>query len=132
MTTFVASYPSATRGKPHETARLHCGTCWCGCVAACGAGATAGAHAHIGCLIPGSQDSHGLFVAAFQRRLGQLGYVEGQDFVLDLRWAEGKIDRFPAFARELRSWRLTLLWPPSPPRPSRRCRAFETSRRREF
>ena len=57
--------------------------------------------AHIGCLIPGSQVSHGLFVAAFQQQLGQLGYVEGQDFVLDLRWAEGKIDRFPALAREL-------------------------------
>ena len=55
----------------------------------------------IGCLIPGSQDTHGLFVVAFQQRLGQLGYVEGRDFVLDLRWAEGKVDRFPALAREL-------------------------------
>jgi putative ABC transport system substrate-binding protein len=40
-------------------------------------------------------------VAAFQKRLGQLGYVEGQHFVLDLKWAEGKVDRFPALAREL-------------------------------
>jgi putative tryptophan/tyrosine transport system substrate-binding protein len=57
--------------------------------------------ARIGCLIPGSKDSHGLFVAAFQQRLGQLGYVESRDFVLDLRWAEGKVDRFPALPREL-------------------------------
>ena len=57
--------------------------------------------ARIACLIPGSRESHGLFVAAFQKRLGQLGYVEGQHFVLDLKWAEGKVDRFPALAREL-------------------------------
>jgi ABC-type uncharacterized transport system substrate-binding protein len=57
--------------------------------------------ARIACLIPGSRESHGLFVAAFQQRLGQLGYVEGQNFVLDLRWAEGKVDRFPALASEL-------------------------------
>jgi putative ABC transport system substrate-binding protein len=57
--------------------------------------------ARISCLIPGSRESHGPFVAAFKQRLGQLGYVEGQSFVLDLRWAEGKVDRFPALAREL-------------------------------
>src|SRR6476620_12574119 len=57
--------------------------------------------AHIGCLIPGSQESHGQFVAAFRQRLDQLGYIEGHDFVLDLRWAEGKVDRFPALASEL-------------------------------
>jgi hypothetical protein len=50
---------------------------------------------------PWSRESHGLFVAAFQKRLGQVGYVEGQHFVLDLKWAEGKVDRFPALAREL-------------------------------
>jgi putative ABC transport system substrate-binding protein len=55
----------------------------------------------IGCLIPGSLDSHDRFVAAFQQRLDQLGYIEDRDFVLDLRWAEGKVDRFPALAREL-------------------------------
>src|SRR5262249_17644206 len=32
---------------------------------------------------------------------GQLGYVEDRDFVLDLRWAEGKVDRFPMLADEL-------------------------------
>jgi putative ABC transport system substrate-binding protein len=57
--------------------------------------------ARIACLIPGSRESHGLFVAAFQQRLGQLGYVEGQHFVLNLKWAEGKVDRFPTLAREL-------------------------------
>jgi putative ABC transport system substrate-binding protein len=55
---------------------------------------------HIGCLIPGSQESHGRFVAAFRQSLNQLGY-EDRDFTLDLRWAEGRVDRFPVLAREL-------------------------------
>ena len=55
----------------------------------------------IGCLVSGSQDSHGRFIGAFRQGLGQLGYVEDRDFVLDLRWAEGQGDRFPALADEL-------------------------------
>jgi len=55
----------------------------------------------IGCLIPGTQQSHGPFIVAFRQGLAQLGYVEGRDFVLDLRWAEGRVDRFPTLAEEL-------------------------------
>ncbi len=57
--------------------------------------------ARIGCLVSGSQDSHGQFVNAFRQALGQLGYVEGRDFMLDLRWAEGRVERLPALADEL-------------------------------
>jgi putative ABC transport system substrate-binding protein len=55
----------------------------------------------IGCLIPGTQQSHGPFIVAFRQGLAQLGYVEDRDFVLDLRWAEGRVDRFPTLAEEL-------------------------------
>src|SRR5262245_42295818 len=58
-------------------------------------------NARIGCLIPGTRDSHSRFVAGFRERLSQLGYVENRNLVLDLRWAEGKLDRFPALASEL-------------------------------
>jgi putative ABC transport system substrate-binding protein len=58
-------------------------------------------NARIGCLIPGTRDSHSRFVAGFRERLGQLGYVENRNLVLDLRWAEGNLDRFPALASEL-------------------------------
>ena len=61
----------------------------------------AGRAARIGCLVSGSQDSHGRFIAAFRQALGQLGYVDNRDFVLDLRWAEGRGDRFPVLADEL-------------------------------
>jgi putative ABC transport system substrate-binding protein len=52
-------------------------------------------------LIPGTQQSHGPFIVVFRQGLGQLGYVEDRDYVLDLRWAEGKVDRFPMLADEL-------------------------------
>src|SRR5215204_6702283 len=55
----------------------------------------------IGCLVSGSPESHGQFVAAFRQRLGELGYVEPRDFILELRWAGGQGDRLPALADEL-------------------------------
>lgn len=55
----------------------------------------------VGCLVTGSPDSHGPFVAAFRRRLGEMGYVEGRDLVFDLRWAQGELERLPALADEL-------------------------------
>jgi putative ABC transport system substrate-binding protein len=55
----------------------------------------------IGCLVTGTPASHGQFVAAFRQRLGELGYLEPRDFILELRWAGGQLDRLPALADEL-------------------------------
>jgi putative ABC transport system substrate-binding protein len=55
----------------------------------------------IGCLVTGSPASHGAFVSAFRQGLGELGYIEGRDIVLILRWAHGQGDRLPALADEL-------------------------------
>src|SRR5215831_13990209 len=38
---------------------------------------------------------------AFKPRLQELGYVEGQNLVLEVRVAERKFDRFPGLAAEL-------------------------------
>ena len=36
-----------------------------------------------------------------QKSLGDLGYVEGRNLVVDARWAEGKTERLPDLAAEL-------------------------------
>ena len=35
-------------------------------------------------------------VAAFRQGLRELNYVEGQNLIIDFRWAEGRYERFPA------------------------------------
>jgi putative ABC transport system substrate-binding protein len=40
----------------------------------------------------------------FRRRLGELGYVEGEAIVFEQRWAEGRAARLPALAAELAAW----------------------------
>ena len=42
---------------------------------------------------------HGL--AAFLRTLRELGWIEGQNLIIEYRWAEGNVERLPALAAEL-------------------------------
>jgi putative ABC transport system substrate-binding protein len=37
----------------------------------------------------------------FRQGLRELGYVEGQNIIIEARWAEGNLDRLPELAREL-------------------------------
>src|SRR6516164_4024573 len=55
----------------------------------------------IGFLNSGSPDAYPDRVIAFHQGLRQLGYIEGENVVVDYRWALGEYDRLPAFAAEL-------------------------------
>src|SRR5262245_21969163 len=50
---------------------------------------------------------------AFEHRLRELGYVEGQNLVLEFRSAEGQAERFPALAAALVQRHLDVLVVPS-------------------
>src|SRR5262245_49632729 len=55
----------------------------------------------IGYLIATSPSVVSARVEALRHGLRQLGYVEGQDILIEYRYAEGKIDRLPELAAEL-------------------------------
>jgi putative tryptophan/tyrosine transport system substrate-binding protein len=55
----------------------------------------------IGLLRSGSPSSDKHLLEAFRQGLHDLGYVEGQNLVMESRYAEGSQERFPALAAEL-------------------------------
>jgi putative ABC transport system substrate-binding protein len=64
----------------------------------------------IGLLSPGSASTWAQpAVQAFRRGLGELGWVEGRNIVIEARWAEDKLDRLPALAVELVGLRLEVI-----------------------
>jgi putative ABC transport system substrate-binding protein len=55
----------------------------------------------IGYLGSSSPGPYAPFVTAFYRGLSETGYVEGQNFTIEFRWAEGSYDRLPMLAADL-------------------------------
>ena len=55
----------------------------------------------IGIITMGSPAGLAHLLGGFKQRLRELGYVEGQNVLFELRYGEGKADRLPVFAAEL-------------------------------
>jgi len=55
----------------------------------------------IGLLITTSHASEAMNIEAFRRGLQALGYVEGQNIMLEYRYADGNLEQLPPFAAEL-------------------------------
>src|SRR5262245_54884383 len=63
----------------------------------------------IGFLRSAAAASSAHFVGAFQRGLGEAGFVEGQNVAIDYRWVEDQPDRLPAIAAELIQRRVAVI-----------------------
>jgi ABC-type uncharacterized transport system substrate-binding protein len=63
----------------------------------------------IGFLRSGSSADSAPLVAAFRQGLNELGYIEGQNLVIEYRWAEGHYDRLSALAVDLVERRVAVL-----------------------
>ena len=71
----------------------------------------AGKIARVGLLMLASPDQFVGKLAAFREGMSELGYRENQNIVYELRFAEGRIDRLAALARELLQANLDLIVP---------------------
>ena len=63
----------------------------------------------IGYLGPVSPSTGARLLESFRQGLRELGYVEGQNILIDYRWADGRPDRFPALAAELTQLRVDAI-----------------------
>jgi ABC-type uncharacterized transport system substrate-binding protein len=65
--------------------------------------------ARIGYFFASTQAATARNSEAFRQGMRELGHVEGKTFLLELRYAEGRAERFPEIARELVSLKLDLI-----------------------
>src|SRR5215510_9926545 len=69
----------------------------------------AGKVPRIGFLSLTSPSDRPLLLDAFRQRLRELGWVEGQNVVIDYRYAEGRVARLPDLAAELVRLKVDLI-----------------------
>jgi putative ABC transport system substrate-binding protein len=81
----------------------------------------------VGLLHSGSADDQVNLVAATRQGLKETGYTEGQNLVIEYRWADGKYDRLPAMAAELVDRHVALIIAAGGTDPARAAKAATSS-----
>jgi len=67
----------------------------------------------VGFLYPQSPDPFAHRLRAFRQGLKETGYIEGENILIEYRWAEGQMDRLPALADQLVRRQVAVLVVPS-------------------
>ena len=65
--------------------------------------------ARIGYLCASTPAATALNTQAFRQGMRELGHIEGKTFILELRYGEGRAERFPEIARELVGLKLDMI-----------------------
>lgn len=69
----------------------------------------------VGFLNGASAELYAKFAGEFRRGLNEMGFVEGQNVVVEYRWADGHYDRLPEMAADLVRRRVTVIAATSTP-----------------
>jgi ABC-type uncharacterized transport system substrate-binding protein len=69
----------------------------------------------VGFIGASSASSAGHYLEAFREGLRDLGYVEGENIVIEVRWAEGSAGRFPNLIAEMIALKVDVLFVSSAP-----------------
>jgi putative ABC transport system substrate-binding protein len=72
----------------------------------------------IGFLNSGAPDLFAHLLSAFRQGLGETGYVEGGNVMIEYRWAQGANDRLPALAADLVARQVNLIVANAPAAPA--------------
>jgi putative ABC transport system substrate-binding protein len=72
----------------------------------------------VGFLHGGAQEGYAPMMAAFRKSLSEAGYVEGQNVAIELRWAEGRLERLPELAADLVRRQVSLIFAGGGPEPA--------------
>ena len=68
----------------------------------------------IGFLSSGSPESDDVRLTGLRRGLNEAGYVEGQNVMIEYRWAGNQLDRLPTLAADLVAQRVAVIVTPGP------------------
>src|SRR6516164_1424076 len=63
----------------------------------------------VGFVNAGAADGSEGYVAAFRKGLGETGYVEGQNVIVEYHWLDGQYDRLPALMADLVRRRVAVI-----------------------
>jgi ABC-type uncharacterized transport system substrate-binding protein len=66
----------------------------------------------IGFLHQGSPEAYAKFAVGFRKGLGEAGYVDGRNVLIEYRWAHGESSRLPELAADLASRRVSVITTP--------------------
>ena len=66
----------------------------------------------VGYLTHGTPEATSALIADFRKGLSEIGYVEGQNLMIEFRWANNQIDRLPALAADLVQRRVAVIATP--------------------